>query len=190
MDHVDRALEQAGFPVGPFRLVDEVGLHVAAQTAEVLERAFGARLSRPAALVALAGAGRAGRPGGRGGYRYEDGRRLGVNPAVYDALGVAAKPTRPAHDIAARCLAAFADEAARCLEEGVVASAVDADLAACLGLGFPAALGGPFHYVDRCGAAAVLARVADSAPLLRRRVEDGAWFFPNPALPVALEERG
>jgi 3-hydroxyacyl-CoA dehydrogenase/enoyl-CoA hydratase/3-hydroxybutyryl-CoA epimerase len=82
---------------------------------------------------------------------------------------------------------AFVNEAMRCLDEGVLASAADGDLGAVLGLGFPPFRGGPFHYADQRGAAAVedaLLRLAQAvgpryepAAGLVARARDGRTFF-------------
>ena len=79
------------------------------------------------------------------------------------------------------------NEAAYCLDEEVIGSATDGDLAATLGLGFPPFRGGPFHFVDATGAEKVVRRLEEfatrhgrrfqPAPLLRRMAADGERFF-------------
>ncbi|NIP82531.1 MAG: fatty oxidation complex subunit alpha, partial [Gemmatimonadetes bacterium] len=71
---VDRALSGFGMPMGPFRLLDEVGLDVAHHVADILHDAFGDRMAPAPALVALRDTDRLGRKGGLGFYRYEDGK--------------------------------------------------------------------------------------------------------------------
>jgi len=148
---VDQAMRAFGWPVGPFELLDEVGLDVAAHAGTMMATAFGERLpaARPVAL--LVELGRSGRKGGRGFYRY-DRKEKRPDPDVYELIGAARVAGRAA-DVPERLTSRFVVEAIRCLEEGILRSPTDGDLGAVLGLGFPPFLGGPFHYVDRLGAA-------------------------------------
>lgn len=176
VEEIDEALLKFGFPVGPLKLLDEVGIDTGHKIAKVLHEAFGDRMAPAPALEKVFADGRAGRKNGRGFYRYgEAGRGKGarkVDPTVYDVLGV-----RPAggHDpaaIALRCVLAMVNEAVRCLSEGILRSARDGDAGAILGLGFPPFRGGPFRYLDGRGAAAVRADLEE----LRRR--HGERFAP------------
>jgi len=157
---IDDALVAFGFPVGPLQVADEVGVDVAGKIAEVLHERLGARMEPPGVLRALIEDGRRGKKSGAGFYRYADGRRRDDASALFSRLGV--RPVRGAIDaqaIADRCALRMIDEAARCLDEGVLASAEDGDLAAVLGLGFPPFRGGPFRYVDDEGAGALVERM-------------------------------
>jgi 3-hydroxyacyl-CoA dehydrogenase/enoyl-CoA hydratase/3-hydroxybutyryl-CoA epimerase len=176
VEEIDEALLRFGFPVGPLKLLDEVGIDTGHKIAKVLHEAFGDRMAPAPALEKIFADGRAGRKNGRGFYRYgEGGRGKGgrkVDPTVYDVLGV--RPTK-GHDAAAialRCVLPMVNEAVRCLEEGILRSARDGDAGAILGLGFPPFRGGPFRYLDGRGAAAVRADLEE----LRRR--HGGRFAP------------
>ena len=87
VDAIDRAMTAWGFPVGPFTLLDEVGLDVAVKAAGVMQEAFGARLAPGADLAGLVTGGRLGRKNSRGFYIYRDGKKTGVDESVYAALG-------------------------------------------------------------------------------------------------------
>ncbi|HEV8534938.1 MAG TPA: 3-hydroxyacyl-CoA dehydrogenase NAD-binding domain-containing protein [Candidatus Limnocylindria bacterium] len=143
---IDRAMTDFGWPVGPLQLVDEVGLEVAAHAGETVARARG--ITPPGIVNALVAEGYKGKHKGGGFYRYE-GRRRTPNPRVRELLGT---PTHPAGgDVAERLVLVFVNEAARCLDEGVLRSPAEGDLGAVLGLGFPPFLGGPFRYADALG---------------------------------------
>jgi 3-hydroxyacyl-CoA dehydrogenase / enoyl-CoA hydratase / 3-hydroxybutyryl-CoA epimerase len=143
IEEIDRAMTAFGWPVGPLLLVDEVGLEVAAHAGETVAKARG--LTAPTIVNALVAEGFKGKHKGGGFYRYE-GRRRTPNRRVRELLGA---PTHPAGgDIAERLTLTFINEAARCLDEGVLRSAAEGDLGAVLGLGFPPFLGGPFRYAD------------------------------------------
>jgi 3-hydroxyacyl-CoA dehydrogenase/enoyl-CoA hydratase/3-hydroxybutyryl-CoA epimerase len=102
-------------------------------------------LTPPPIVNKLVAEGFKGKHKGGGFYRY-DGRRRTPNPRVRELLGA---PTHPAAgDIAERLTLTFVNEAARCLDEGVLRSPAEGDLGAVLGLGFPPFLGGPFRYAD------------------------------------------
>jgi 3-hydroxyacyl-CoA dehydrogenase/enoyl-CoA hydratase/3-hydroxybutyryl-CoA epimerase len=143
IEEIDRAMTAFGWPVGPLLLVDEVGLEVAAHAGETVAKARG--LVAPTIVNALVAEGFKGKHKGGGFYRYE-GRRRMPNRRVRELLGA---PTHPAGgDIAERLTLTFVNEAARCLDEGVLRSPAEGDLGAVLGLGFPPFLGGPFRYAD------------------------------------------
>ncbi len=145
---VDAEMERFGWPVGPFRLMDEVGLVVAAHVGETVGAARGA--AQPRAVELVVAQGWQGKRSGRGFYVY-DGKKRAPNARVYELLGIASR--LPHGDLAERLTLSFVNEAARCLDEGVVRSPVEGDLGAVLGLGFPPYLGGPFRYADAAGEA-------------------------------------
>ncbi|HVS13635.1 MAG TPA: 3-hydroxyacyl-CoA dehydrogenase NAD-binding domain-containing protein [Thermoanaerobaculia bacterium] len=192
IEEVDRAMEGLGFPVGPLRLLDEVGIDVAGEIANVLHQAFGERMTPSPLLARLLEDGRKGRKNGRGVFRYEgepgDLQRAGVDGDVYRLAGVerAAKGTADLDAVAERLLLAMINEAAHCWDDRIVRSARDADVGAVFGLGYPPHLGGPLRTVDARGAAAVVralealerqhGRRFAPAAALRDRAESGTPF--------------
>ncbi len=188
VEDVDAAMKRFGFPVGPLALLDEVGIDVGARVAGVLHAAFGARMAPPAAMTAVLESGRLGRKGGRGFYRY-DGARKRPDESMYALLPRGLPRTAFAErEIQERLVFAFLNEAARCLQDGILRSARDGDVGAIFGLGFPPFLGGPFRYLDHLGprfAVEVLDRLAarhgerfTPAAILRDMGRDGRSFHP------------
>jgi 3-hydroxyacyl-CoA dehydrogenase/enoyl-CoA hydratase/3-hydroxybutyryl-CoA epimerase len=161
VDAIDRAARQWGFPVGPFTLLDEVGIDVAAKVAPIMVDAFGHRMSPPDTTGKLAADGRLGRKNRKGFYRYDpkSGKKLDVDTSVYDVLGI--RPTRKMDpvSIGERLGLAMVNEAILCLQEGILLSAADGDIGAVFGLGFPPFRGGPFQFVDEMGAQIILDRM-------------------------------
>jgi len=189
IDAIDCAMTGWGFPVGPFTLLDEVGLDVAVKAAGVMHEAFGARLAPGADLASLVAGGRLGRKNARGFYLYKDGKKAGVDESVYAALKVTKGTAPSAETIAERLAYTMLNEAARALGEGVVRSARDGDIGAIFGIGFPPFRGGPFRALDAIGAAqavGILERFTSNygdrfapAPLLADLARRGGRFHPT-----------
>lgn len=154
VDAIDRAMTDFGWPVGPLKLADEVGLEVGLHASETVAKARGTLV--PPVIGQLVAQGFKGKGRGGGFYLYE-GKRHRVNPRVYLLLAGGSAPrtprVMPGPAIAERLTRTFVDEAQRCLDEGVLRSAEEGDLGAVLGLGFPPFLGGPFTYARARGIA-------------------------------------
>lgn len=174
VEDIDDAMVDWGFPIGPITLSDEVGIDVAARIAVIMEGAFGERMKAPTELSALVADGRKGRKNGRGFYRYQDGKRLGVDKTVYDVLGVSPTGQVDRAQIQDRLVLSMINEAARCLEDGILRSARDGDVGAVMGLGFPPFRGGPFFYVDREGSKKIVGRMDQLADTYGSRFEPAA----------------
>jgi 3-hydroxyacyl-CoA dehydrogenase/enoyl-CoA hydratase/3-hydroxybutyryl-CoA epimerase len=176
VDEVDRAIVAFGFPVGPFTLVDEVGIDVATKVGKILGDAFGERMAQPAALREIVAAGRLGRKNGKGFYTY-GGKEKRVDESVYDLLpgGRTRKPFLP-EEIHDRIVLPTVNEAIRCLGEGILRSARDGDVGAVFGLGFPPFRGGPFRYADAIGTRTLLEKMEKLA------ARHGPRFAPAPLL--------
>ncbi|MFR9721181.1 fatty acid oxidation complex subunit alpha FadJ [Aeromonas diversa] len=160
---LDGALLDAGFPVGPITLLDEVGIDVGAKISPILEKELGGeRFQAPAAFDKLLQADRKGRKNGKGFYLYGKAAKKGkkqVDESVYDLLGLKPVAKLPKAEIAERCMLMMLNEAAIALDAGVIASARDGDIGAIFGIGFPPFLGGPFRYMDRVGIAHLVGRL-------------------------------
>ena len=176
IEKIDSAMLNWGFPVGPIKLTDEVGIDVGAKVGKIMLGAFGERMAPPEGMSKLIGDERYGRKNGRGFYLY-GGKKKGVDESVYEVLGV--EPTNKSvsdEDIAWRCALQFVNEACRCFGEGILRSARDGDVGAVFGLGFPPFRGGPFRFVDQIGAKEVLGRLRE----LEKK--HGPRFSPAPVL--------
>lgn len=188
VEAIDHALVKFGFPVGPIQLLDEVGIDTGTKILPILEAAYGERFSAPANLIqAILNDDRKGRKNGRGFYLYAaKGRKSKkqVDSTVYSLAGMSARRGHySAEQIAERCVMLMLNEAARCMDEGIVRSARDGDIGAVFGIGFPPFLGGPLRYMDSLGAGEVVAR------LQRLATQYGSRFTPCETL-VQRAERG
>lgn len=192
IERVDRALIKFGFPVGPVQLLDEVGIDVGTKILPILEQAWGARFAAPEAFAAVLNDNRKGRKNGRGFYLYH-GAKKRPDKTIYSLLHIQPQHRLDETLIAQRCVMMMLNEAARCLDEGIVRSARDGDIGAVFGIGFPPFLGGPYRYMDSLGAASVVNTLASLmhqygdrfAPCeaLRQRAERGENFYnPSPEM--------
>lgn len=184
IEKIDRLMTQFGFPLGPFRLLDEVGLDIGVEISEILQEGFGDRMEPNPLLESMVEAERFGKKNGSGFYRYhkdgEDWKRIDqVDESVYEAVGVEPGGTVP-DDAADRMLLRMVNEAMYVFGDDILATASDGDIGAVFGLGFPAHLGGPFHYVEsQRGVSKTLADLEDFA------TRYGPRFRPAPALAEA-----
>ena len=155
---IDHALVEFGFPVGPFTLIDEVGIDVGGKVGQVMFGAFGARVTPAESLRRVVESGRTGRKGKSGFYKYDvNGEKGDVDTSVYELVPHGAiRREMEAPEIQQRCVLAMVNEAARCLEDGVLRSPRDGDVGAVFGIGFPPFRGGPFRYVDSVGVGTIV----------------------------------
>jgi 3-hydroxyacyl-CoA dehydrogenase / enoyl-CoA hydratase / 3-hydroxybutyryl-CoA epimerase len=162
-----------GMPVGPFTLLDTVGLDISYDVARILFEHYGPRMAPAALLAELVKAERFGVKNGRGFYEYEGpdtGTLQRLIEKVRHETGHRNTPWK-----STRLLFAMVNEAVLALQEGV-ASARDIDLAMVAGTGFPKDKEGPLHYADALGIDTVLAELEAYAQTL------GARFWPAPML--------
>lgn len=188
IEHIDKSLVKFGFPVGPIKLLDEVGIDVGTKIIPILVEAFGDRFTAPDAFDKVLADNRKGKKNQKGFYLYE-GKNAGkeVDESIYNLLGISPSSSRSEKEVAERCVLMMLNEAARCLDENVIRSARDGDIGAIFGIGFPPFLGGPFRYMDSLGIDTVvekLERYADKvsdkfAPcdLLKRMNDENQTFY-------------
>ncbi len=162
---IDDAMLDFGMPMGPIRLLDEVGLDVALHVAETMIGAFGERFEVPPVIRALVEKGQVGRKSGKGFYRHEGGR-VTPNPDALEARAGGDDPPRLERSVIAERLALLmVNEGFRVLEEGIADSADDIDFAMILGTGFAPFRGGPMAWANSLGLAMVrekLVRLAEA----------------------------
>jgi 3-hydroxyacyl-CoA dehydrogenase/enoyl-CoA hydratase/3-hydroxybutyryl-CoA epimerase len=169
IDDLDQALLAFGMPMGPFALLDQIGIDVAAHVATVLQDAFADRAPKSSILGALRERGWLGRKAGRGFYLHGGGDRGGgdraagdggrpprdVNAAVYGLASGAGGRRTSAATAELRLVLPMINEAVRCLEDGIVRTPAEVDLAMVLGTGFPPFRGGLLRHADALGLVAV-----------------------------------
>nr|WP_318379474.1 fatty acid oxidation complex subunit alpha FadB [uncultured Enterobacter sp.] len=162
---IDKVMEkQFGWPMGPAYLLDVVGIDTAHHAQAVMAEGFPQRMQKDYrdAIDALFDAGRFGQKNGQGFWRYKaDSKgkpKKEEDSAVDDLLAGISQPKRDFSDeeIIARMMIPMVNEVVRCLEEGIIASPAEADMALVYGLGFPPFHGGAFRWLDTQGSAKYL----------------------------------
>jgi 3-hydroxyacyl-CoA dehydrogenase/enoyl-CoA hydratase/3-hydroxybutyryl-CoA epimerase len=149
VEEVDGALLEFGMPMGPCRLLDEIGFDVAEHVAHEMEAAFGRRMQASPVVSLLRQEGRLGKKNARGFYGYTGGRQRGVDREVARTLsGCGGGSTAGKDEIRHRCLYSMINEAAFALAQDVVGSAGELDLAMVMGTGFPPFRGGLLRWAD------------------------------------------
>lgn len=197
---IDRVMEKWGWPMGPAYLLDVVGLDTAIHAESVMAEGFPDRLSRDysSAPEKLYQAGMLGQKGGAGFYTYTTSKRgrpeKSVNPEALAILGEGDNSQITDEQIVMRMMIPMVNELARCLEEKVVASAQEADMAMVYGTGFPPHRGGVLHWIDAMGVSELYQRMLSyqnlgplyqPAAYLKALADKQGTFYPPV---VALED--
>ena len=147
---IDAAMLDFGMPMGPLRLIDEVGVDISADVAATLSAAFPARMSVPGILPKLIAAGSLGRKNGKGFYLHSKDGEPKPNAETTALAGASAAPPSR-EELARRMALLMVNEAAMCLQEGIVETPGDVDFAMVMGTGFAPFRGGPLRYADALG---------------------------------------
>lgn len=189
---IDRALEEFGFAMGPYRMGDLAGLDIG-WAVRKRRQAEKPHLDFSSIADRLCEAGRFGQKTGAGWYLYEQGNRQPIEDPVVEKIltdyrqekGIAPRQFSSA-EIVNRCVFGLVNEGARILEEGIVSRASDMDVVYLHGYGFPLHHGGPMHYAQQIGLFNVVRAMERFA-----RLSDKAAIFWQPApLLVQYAESG
>lgn len=186
MEHIDALLTRFGMPMGPFTLADEVGIDIGGKVSAILYEAYGERMKPSTVLAQMIEREWLGKKTGTGFYTHK-GRDKSHNEHM-DELHTVNTVLDDATTID-RAILIMVNEAARCLEEGVVDNARYLDMAMVMGTGFPAFRGGLLRYADSRGLADIVVRLSvleekfgerfAPATLLLNMVEKNEMFYPE-----------
>lgn len=173
MAALEKVMLDFGMPMGPFTLADEVGNDVSYKVVHIFEKAYGSRMKGPELLELMEQKKLYGKKVGKGFYLY-NGKDRKPNPEIDKLLAQINTPRKSLSEDEMRDRVVFAmiNEAARCLEEKVVKSPSELDMALILGLGFPPFRGGLLRYADERGISTVVSQLNKFESLY------GARFHP------------
>ncbi|WP_373036392.1 3-hydroxyacyl-CoA dehydrogenase NAD-binding domain-containing protein [Sulfurimonas sp.] len=145
---IDKALLDFGMPMGPFTLIDTVGIDVGDSVSKILNSAYGDRIKPSALMQKMIEKEYLGKKSKMGFYDYKNKEAL-PNPNIAAFQNGSSAIGKDA--IINRALLIMINEASRCLEEKVVDNARYLDIAMVMGTGFPAFRGGLMRYADEIG---------------------------------------
>ena len=186
---IEEAALRFGMAMGPFQLLDEIGLETALRGGLVVHQAFPERIVASPLLVAMIKAGRGGRKSNAGFYSYRVGPEgefiRQTDPAVDRIVAGWSRPGEPQSEkrITDRLFLPMLLEATRILEERRVQDPRTFDLGVLLGLGFPKERGGLLYWADTEGAANLVERLRPLASL-------GERFMPTPLIKELAQHGG
>ncbi|MBI2068882.1 MAG: hypothetical protein HYT67_02160 [Candidatus Yanofskybacteria bacterium] len=173
-EKIDECARKFGWPMGPFVLLDMMGVDVVKEVLNIFSAAYGKRFSSSRLVDVLVSSGRLGQKSGAGFY----GGEVGTLGAIL-RLEFLHRVEGDADTVFTRMMYSMVNEAALALQEKV-ASANDIETGCLFGLGFPQAKGGPLHYVDEAGIETVVRELGDDAcPLLKEMAANGETFFSS-----------
>jgi 3-hydroxyacyl-CoA dehydrogenase/enoyl-CoA hydratase/3-hydroxybutyryl-CoA epimerase len=175
LEGIDRALLDFGMPMGPLRLLDEVGIDVAAKASMILAESYGDRAQPAGVIGKLVSADRLGKKTGLGLYRHK-GKKSEPDSSVLPLIGAERRGSVKPKEAVERCINLMIAEAARALDDGIVRSPAELDLAMVMGTGFPPFRGGLCRYADTEGLSSVVNQLRHWQDKL------GARFEPPPSL--------
>lgn len=191
---IDKVMEKFGWPMGPAYLLDVVGIDTGVHASSVMADAFPERMNPDykSATTVMFENNRLGQKNGAGFYKYELDKKgkpkKSVDTTTYELLKAVQDGNADfdEQEIIDCLMVAFCTETVRCLEDSIVASAGEADMAMLMGLGFPPFRGGPCRYIDQvgvkefvalCDKYAHLGKAYEAPQMLRDMAERGESFY-------------
>lgn len=192
---VDKVMQKFGWPMGPAYLLDVVGIDTGVHAAEVMAEGFPERMKhdfKDPTEVMFENE-RYGQKNGVGFYKYEEDKKGRPKKVVDEKTYELLKPVVTgeakefdADEIIARMMIPMCTETVRCLEDNIVGSAAEADMATIYGIGFPPFRGGPLRYIDSIGTQAFaelcdkyahLGGIYEAPQMLKDKAAKGESFF-------------
>ena len=191
---IDKVMQKFGWPMGPAYLMDVVGIDTGVHAAKVMADGFPDRMQHDFKDVSevLYENKRYGQKTGAGFYKYEEDKRGRPKKVADDTTWELIKPhvaerrEFDAEEIIARMMIPMCTETVRCLEDNIVGSAAEADMAMIYGIGFPPFRGGPLRHIDAvgvkefvalCDQYAHLGKLYEAPQMLKDMAAEGRSFF-------------
>lgn len=176
---VEKVAREAGFPVGPLLVLDEISLPLMLHVYDQLPALHDAQQAAYAYLHQMIATGKTGRKGNAGFYLYDANGKRGK---ILEDISLREVPAYDGQSLAKRLLHVVALDAFRCLSDGIIAQPIDGDLGSVLGIGFAPHTGGVFAHIDHVG-------LAEFVTECERFASHGAqWEIPSALRDLAMQK--
>ncbi|MDH2997895.1 fatty-acid oxidation protein subunit alpha [Pasteurellaceae bacterium LFhippo2] len=178
IEFIDRSLQEFGFKLGPLEMIDDMGLDVLVKSNPAMVRELGARFKLPENIGLLIKNDRKGRKNKRGFYMYDSkGTRLQEDKSIYHVMETIARNDLESEQIARRCILRMINEACWCLQDNVILSKDEGNVASVLGFDFPDFRGGIYAYIDKIGAKEIVSQLRKHTQIYGARFEPCEWLL-------------
>ena len=179
IEFVDRSLQEFGFKIGPLALIDDMGLDVLVASLPNLIERLGERFTPSPRIQYLIENERKGAKNNRGFYLYNlhTGERQEEDGSIYHTLEIVTANELESEQIVRRCILMMINEACYCLQEGVIQSTDEGNVASVLGAFFPDFRGGIYAYIEKVGAQNIVAELNEHVRLYGERFTPCEWLL-------------
>lgn len=178
IEFIDRSLLEFGFKIGPLAMIDEIGLDVLAKSTPAMVEQLGTRFNLPEKVTHLIENDRKGRKNRRGFYLYDSkGKRSQEDKSIYHVMETIATNDLEAEQIARRCILRMINEACWCLQDNVIRSTDEGNVASVFGVAFPDFRGGIYAYIEKIGAGEIVNQLRKHVQLYGSRFEPCEWLI-------------
>lgn len=179
IEFVDRSLQEFGFKIGPLALIDDMGLDVLVASLPNLIERLGERFTPSPRIQYLIENERKGAKNNRGFYLYNlhTGERKEEDGSIYHTLEIVTANELESEQIVRRCILMMINEACYCLQEGVIQSTDEGNVASVLGAFFPDFRGGIYAYIEKVGAQNIVAELNEHVRLYGERFTPCEWLL-------------
>ncbi len=177
IEFIDRSLQEFGFKIGPLAMIDDIGLDIIVKSNPAMIEQLGKRFALPSSIPSLMGDDRKGRKNKRGFYLYDSkGQRTQEDKSIYHTMETIMRNELEAQEIARRCVLRMINEACWCLQDNVIRSTDEGNVASVLGFDFPDFRGGIYAYIEKVGAKEIVHQLRKHAQRYGERFTPCDWL--------------
>ena len=178
IEFIDRSLQEFGFKTGPLAMIDDIGLDVIVKSNAAMVRELGSRFALPESIQLLITNERKGRKNKRGFYLYDSkGQRTQEDKSIYHVMETIMRNDQESTDIARRCILRMINEACWCLQDNVIQSTNEGNVASVFGFDFPDFRGGIYAYIEQIGATEIVAQLQKHQQQYGNRFAPCEWLL-------------
>ncbi|QBQ64454.1 fatty-acid oxidation protein subunit alpha [Actinobacillus indolicus] len=177
IEFIDRSLQEFGFKIGPLAMIDDIGLDIIVKSNPAMIEQLGKRFALPSSIPSLMVDDRKGRKNKRGFYLYDSkGQRTQEDKSIYHTMETIMRNELEAQEIARRCVLRMINEACWCLQDNVIRSTDEGNVASVLGFDFPDFRGGIYAYIEKVGAKEIVHQLRKHAQRYGERFTPCDWL--------------